>query len=74
MLTAYYYIEKEAIGNAHSVGISQVCLRWVLQRGAVMAIGTGSNSSNIDAYTKEDLDIFNFELTDADMAAINVMK
>eukprot|EP00729_Bicosta_minor_P002519 gene2519-14776_t len=66
--------QLEAIGNAHSVGISQVCLRWVLQRGAVMAIGTGSNSSNIDAYTKEDLDIFGFELTDADMAAINVMK
>ena len=23
-----------AIGKAHNVGISQVCLRWVLQRGA----------------------------------------
>lgn len=39
-----------------------------------MAIGTGSNASNIDQYTKDDLDIFGFELSDAEMDQINAMK
>jgi len=63
----------ETIGKAHNVGVSQVCLRWVLQRGAVMAIGTGSNATTIDGYTKEDLDVFSFELTETEMSAINKM-
>ena len=61
----------EAIAKAHSTGTAQVCLRWVLQRGAVMAIGTGSNPTSITNYTKEDLDVFGFELTAAEMSTIN---
>ena len=64
----------QQIANAHGKGISQVCLRWVLQRGAIMAIGTGGNATTIDAYTKEDLDLFGFELTDAEVAQISAFK
>ena len=34
----------------HSVSVAQVCLRWVLQRGCVMAVGTGSNASKAAEY------------------------
>jgi len=63
----------QTIADAHKTGVAQVCLRWVLQRGAIMAIGTGEDSQKIDQYTKEDLDLFNFTLTDADMTNINKM-
>lgn len=64
----------DKIAKAHNTGTAQVCLRWVLQRGAVMAVGTGSNPTSIANYTKEDLDIFGFELTAAEMATINGLK
>jgi diketogulonate reductase-like aldo/keto reductase len=66
--------DLEKIAAAHSVGVAQVCLRWVLQRGAIMAIGTGSDAVHIQNYTKEDLNLFGFELTDVEMTAINNMK
>ena len=53
------------IASAHNVTGAQVCLRWVLQKGAIIAAGTGSNSSTAKAYAEEDLDLFGFELTDA---------
>ena len=62
-----------AIGKAHGVGAAQVCLRWTLQRGAIAAIGTGANAATIEQYTQEDLDVWDFELTDADMATLNAM-
>jgi diketogulonate reductase-like aldo/keto reductase len=64
----------DKIATAHNTGTAQVCLRWVLQRGAVMAIGTGSNAASISNYTKEDLDLFGFELTAAEMTTINSLK
>eukprot|EP01052_Picozoa_sp_SAG31_P032032 SAG31_NODE_3467_length_4242_cov_1.967415_4_plen_205_part_00 len=42
-----------AIAAAHSASVAQVCLRWIAQRGAVMAVGTGSNSSTAANYAKE---------------------
>ena len=36
-----------AIAKGHGVSVAQVCLRWVLQRGAVMAVGTGANASKV---------------------------
>ena len=64
----------EAIAKAHNTGVAQVCLRWVLQRGAIMAIGTGSDPKSIGNYTKEDLDLFGFELTATEMTTINSFK
>jgi len=69
-----YSPKLQKIADVHSTGLAQVCLRWVLQRGAIMAIGTGSDATNIGNYTKEDLDVFGFNLTEAEMNQINAMK
>ena len=64
----------EAIATAHGVSTAQVCLRWVLQRGAVIASGTGANATTAPEYTRENLAIFNFTLAPADMATLNTMQ
>lgn len=62
-----------AIGKAHGVGAAQVCIRWTLQRGAIAAIGTGADPTTVDQYTQEDLDVWDFELTDEEMTTLNAM-
>lgn len=54
-----------AIADAHQVTSAQVILRWNLQRGVVVIPG----SSNPD-HIKENLDIFDFELTEEEMEQI----
>ena len=54
-----------AIADAHGVSPAQVILRWDLQRGIVVIPG----SSNPD-HIKENLDLFGFSLTDAEMEQI----
>ena len=44
-----------------------------MQRGAIAAIGTGTNPTNIEQYTQEDLDVWDFELTDVDMAVLDAI-
>jgi hypothetical protein len=46
-------------------------LKWVVQTGAVIAVGTGADATKVAEYTKEDLDIFGFELTPAEMTVLN---
>jgi len=60
-----------AIAAAHKVSPAQVCLRWVLQHGAVIASGTGSNATTAGAYSKENLGVFDFELSAAEMMKLN---
>ena len=55
----------EAIAEAHHVTSAQVILRWHLQRG-VVAIPGSSNPDHI----KENISVFDFELTDAEMEKI----
>ena len=55
----------KSIAEAHGVSAAQVILRWDLQRGIVVIPGS-SNPEHI----KENLDLFGFELTDEEMAAI----
>ena len=54
------------IAKAHGVTSAQVILRWDLQKGVVVIPG----SSNPD-HIKENLDLFGFELTDAEIRQIN---
>jgi diketogulonate reductase-like aldo/keto reductase len=61
----------KAIAAAHAKSVSQVCLRWVLERGGILAVGTGANATTAKAYAKENLDIYGFSLTAADMATLN---
>ena len=54
-----------AIAESHGVTSAQVILRWNLQRGVVVIPG----SSNPD-HIRENLELFDFELTDEEMAQI----
>lgn len=53
------------IGNAHCKSAAQVTLRWLIQRDIVPLIKTSSPDR-----MKENLDIFDFELTEAEMDEI----
>ena len=55
-----------SIAAAHDVTSAQAVLRWNLQRGVVVIPGS-SNPEHI----RENLDIFGFELTDAEMEQIS---
>lgn len=57
-----------AIAAEHEVSSAQVILRWNLQKGVVVIPGS-SNPEHI----KENLDLFGFELTAEEMAAINAL-
>ncbi len=57
-----------AIAEAHGVSSAQVILRWNLQKGVVVIPG----SSDPD-HIRENLDLFDFELTDEEMEQINAL-
>jgi diketogulonate reductase-like aldo/keto reductase/flavodoxin len=57
-----------AIARAHNRSSAQVILRWDLQKGVVVIPG----SSNPD-HIKENISLFNFELTDEEMNRINAL-
>lgn len=57
------------IAEAHQKSSAQVILRWNLQKGIVVIPGS-SNSEHI----KENLDIFDFELTKEEMEQINSLN
>lgn len=56
------------IAKAHGKSSAQVILRWDLQKGVVVIPG----SSNPD-HIEENISIFDFELTDEEMAAMNAL-
>jgi len=56
---------------AHNVSAFQVCLRYIVDRGCVMAVGTGNNASTVLEYTEENLGIFKFKLTDEEVEELN---
>ena len=56
------------ISVAHGVSPAQVILRWDLQRGIVVIPGSGNPE-----HIRENLDLFGFELTDAEMDRINAL-
>jgi 2,5-diketo-D-gluconate reductase A len=54
-----------AIGKKHDKSVAQICLRWHLQRG-IVAIPRSSQKAHI----AENLNVFDFSLDDAELAAI----
>lgn len=53
------------IGNSHGKSVAQIALRWLIQRGVIII----PKSVHIERM-EQNLDIFNFELTDEEMAEI----
>lgn len=60
-----------AIAKAHGKTTQQVCLRWILDRGCTLTVGTGKDSVTAEQYAKEDLDIFEFRLTSEEITTLN---
>ena len=58
----------QKIAEAHGASAAQVILRWDLQRNIVVIPGSGNPEHVI-----ENLDLFGFELTEAEMSAINAL-
>ena len=56
------------IGGAHGKSAAQICLRWLVQQN-VVAIPRTSKIERLS----ENIDIFDFELSDAEMAEISAM-
>lgn len=52
-----------SIATAHSVSASQVCQRYILDKGIAMAVGTGSDPVKSAKEAVENLDVFGFHLT-----------
>ncbi|HEX2922052.1 MAG TPA: aldo/keto reductase [Bacteroidales bacterium] len=60
----------ERIGSKYGKTASQVSLRWLIQQGNVSVIPKANN----EAHQKENLDIFDFELSDEDMSDIRQLS
>jgi diketogulonate reductase-like aldo/keto reductase len=60
-----------ALGAKYNASASQICMVWTRQRGCTMAVGVGTDSSSWEQYTREDLDVFGFNLTVAEMQTLN---
>jgi 2,5-diketo-D-gluconate reductase A len=56
------------IGEAHDKSVAQVVLRWLTQRGVVV-IPKSVRSERM----RENLDVFDFELTENEMAQITTL-
>jgi len=57
-----------SIGKAHNVSGAQVSLRWLVQQGSPVI-----PKSSVEKHLHEDLDLFSFNLTDAEMAQLSAM-
>ncbi|MDH2327000.1 aldo/keto reductase [Cereibacter sp. SYSU M97828] len=77
-LTAYYAMADgkvfaepvlKDIAAAHGKTVAQVVLRWIVQQDGLIALSKTATQSRV----AENLDIFGFELSDADMAAIHAL-
>eukprot|EP01052_Picozoa_sp_SAG31_P015010 SAG31_NODE_953_length_10799_cov_4.245657_1_plen_65_part_00 len=56
------------IAAAHSKSGAQVVLRWIIQQGHLLA-----TSSDKASWDREDLDLFDWELTAAEMATLSAL-
>ena len=48
--------------------------RYILDRGAAIACGTGADPSSVGPYASENLDIYGFKLTDDEVATLSKIK
>lgn len=56
------------IAKAHNVTTAQVTLKWALQRGVAVVVGTANAG-----HEQGDMDLFNFKLTDEEVSTIDAM-
>lgn len=59
----------KAIASAHNVSAAQVALRWIVQRGHMLAVLSGN-----PAHQANDADLWSFELTDDEMQRLTQLR
>eukprot|EP00756_Hemistasia_phaeocysticola_P002348 Hpha_TRINITY_DN11626_c0_g1::TRINITY_DN11626_c0_g1_i2::g.48981::m.48981 len=59
--------------TAHNVSTFQICMRYIVERGALMAVGTGADAASAPAFSKENMGIFDFKLTADEVAALKAV-
>eukprot|EP00427_Karlodinium_veneficum_P021921 CAMPEP_0169115380 /NCGR_PEP_ID=MMETSP1015-20121227/29305_1 /TAXON_ID=342587 /ORGANISM="Karlodinium micrum, Strain CCMP2283" /LENGTH=328 /DNA_ID=CAMNT_0009177815 /DNA_START=58 /DNA_END=1044 /DNA_ORIENTATION=- len=57
-----------SIGKAHNVSGAQVSLKWLVQQGSPVI-----PKSSVEQHLREDLDLFSFTLSDAEMAQLSAL-
>merc|ERR1719486_1039911 len=62
------------IAAAHNVSSSQVCQRYVLDKGVAMAVGTGSDPTKAAKEAPENLDVYGFHLTDEEFKTVDSIQ
>ena len=48
----------QRLASERNATVAQICMRWVYERGATMAIGLGSHAERLAAHARDTLDIF----------------
>merc|ERR1719409_296804 len=59
------------IAQAHGKSPYQVCIRYILDRGCVAAVGTGSDKVKSISEAKSNIDVFDFQLSEKEMNELN---
>jgi len=59
----------QLLADKYRVSVAQIMLRWAMQKGAAVIPGTGNPK-----HMRQNLAIYNFELTDDDMAVLDSLK
>lgn len=57
------------LSDKYGMSVSQIMLRWAIQRGCAVIPGTGNPE-----HMKENLEVFTFSLNDEDMKTVNDLK
>jgi diketogulonate reductase-like aldo/keto reductase len=58
------------IAKAHGKSAAQICLRWLIQQPMVAAVPRALE----EAHIKENLDVFDFSLSEDDMRRISALR
>ena len=58
----------------YSVSAAQICGAWTRQLGLTMAVSSGCNASSVPEYTQENLGIFGFNMTAAELETLSNLE
>lgn len=63
----------KSLATKYQASAAQICAVWTRQRGCTMSLDTGANATTVAQYTKEDLDIFGFNMTKVEVDKLSAL-